>query len=330
MFKVVSVDNGRSFNKSFCNNKSNVFQSVMAPAEDKFNLTVDTRPTDLWIEYEKENWLIGDLAIRQRPKKVIQDRDSNKCNQQNLLQTLAACSLYAKNENLILLANVPARDYSEQKEIIQDTFKGTYKIIHKAGDMAGVVSEFYIDECIVLPEGECGYYGTVYDLNLNVVNKDILNNPCLILDFGDQTTNYISMNPGGEPQDDASGSLDASLHDCYADLKTWLTRQGVDISLPELTHKVIYSEPIFTGNQQVFYGKELQKRYAEFERTVYSELDSILSLKRYRNLILIGGGAVPLRSFIENRFSFLAVHYTAGSQLLNCYGAHIIYWLTRG
>lgn len=329
MFKVISVDNGRSFSKSYCNGRSHVFQSVLASTENEFNLTVETKPSDLWVEYLGENWLIGDLAVRQRPTKVIQDRSRDKSNQQNILQTIVACSHYTKNENIILLANLPARDYRQQKETMQNVFKGTYRITHKAGDLAGKVVEFCIDQCYVLPEGECGYYATVYDLNLNVVNKEILNNPCLVLDFGDQTTNFISMNPGGEPQDSASNSLDHSLHEVYADLKTWLMSKDVNLTVPELTRKIIYGEPIFSGNRQVFYGSELSKRYSEFERTIYSELDSLLHLKSYRNLILLGGGAIPLKTLLEKRFSFLTVHYTIGAQLLNCYGANIIYRLTR-
>jgi hypothetical protein len=327
--KVISVDNGRSFDKSYCNGKHNTFQVAMAPAEASFNLNVETKPSDLWVEYCGTNWFIGDFAIRQRPKKLIVDRDSDKCNQQNILLTLVACSFYAQNENITLLTNVPARDYSEQQKTIQATLKGTYKVIHKAGDLKGKTAEFCIQECYAFPEGESAYFGSVFDLNLQMVNKDLWNYPTLIIDIGDETTNYISMNPGGEPVDDASGTLKLGFHEVYNDIQKSLSRKGADINIPQLTRSAILDLPIFIGGKQIFYYEELQKRYSEFERSVYSELNSLLSLRQYRNILFVGGAVTPLKQYLERRYLTLQTHFAAGSQLLNCFGQHILYHLTR-
>jgi hypothetical protein len=330
MFKVISVDSGRSFVKSFCPRHSNqVFQSVIAPGEANFNLTVETKPGDLWVEYNKDNWFIGDFAIRQRPNKLMSDRDPDKCNQQNILLTLAAASLYARNENIVLLVNVPALDYSAQKRYLQSALKGQYKIIHKAGDMSGKASEFDVIEVRAFPEGESAYFGAAYDLDLNLANPDLVNYPSLVVDMGDETTNYISMNPGGEPLDDASGTLKLGVHEVYNDVQKWLSRQGAIINIPQLTRNVIYNLPVFNGGSQIRYGEYLVKKYSEFEANVYSQLNTLLTLKQYRNIVFVGGSVTPLKPMLQERYKFLQTYFTAGSQMLNCYGQYILYQLTK-
>lgn len=339
MAKIISVDNGRAFNKSFCNGKSRVFQTAYAPIEGDFNLTVKGLPDDIWIRHESREWLIGDLAVRQKPKKAIQDRDPNKINQQNIIQTLAACSFYTSGNNfydkhihdkVILLCNVPARDYSAQRDGIKASFQGkTHIIEHKAGDLAGKTSEFTIEECHVLPEGECTYYGTVYDLNLNLVREDILNSPTLVVDIGDQTVNYISFLPGGEPQDEASGSLDLGMFNAYANLQSWLMRKGSNVTQAQLIRHIIYGDPLYIGAEKVDYILELQKEYSELESSIYNQLSALLSLKQYRFMILGGGGSVPLKPYFAKRYPYLNICHVAGAQLLNCYGAMIIYRLSR-
>jgi hypothetical protein len=329
--KVISIDNGRAFNKSYCNGKHHVFQTAYAPIDGDFNLTVKGLPDDIWIQHDGREWLIGDLAVRQKPKKAIQDRDSNKINQQNIIQTLAACSFYANREDIVLLCNVPARDFSAQREQIKQAFKGrTHVITHKAGDLSGKTSLFTINDCHVLPEGECTYYGTVYDLNLRLVREDILNSPTLVIDIGDQTVNYVSFNPGGEPYDEGSGSLDLGMYTAYANLQNWLMRKGSDITQAELIGHIMYNKPLYIGATKIDYLMELQKEYSELERSIYNQLSALLSLKRYRFMILGGGGSIPLRPYFGKRYSFLDICNIAGAQLLNCYGAHIIYQLSRG
>jgi hypothetical protein len=331
MAKVVSVDNGRAFNKSFCNGKSKVFQSAMAPIEGQFNLTVRDLPDDIWIEHHGKEWLIGDLAIRQKKDAAIQDRNPDKTNQQNIVQTLTACSLHANREDIVLLCNVPARDYSDQKERVEKGFIGEYRITHKAGDMAGKEICFKIKECHVLPEAECAYYGAVYDLNLKVAREDILNAATLVVDIGDQTTNYVSMNPGAEVYDDGSGSLDLGMYTAYGAVQAWLMQNKVEISQAQLIRHIIFegNAPIYCGSTKVDYFTELLKQYSELERKIYNQLNALLKLRRYRFMIICGGGPVALRPFLNKRYDFMELVSPHAGQLLNCLGADIIYRLSQ-
>ncbi len=345
--KVVSNDSGRSFDKSYCPDskvKSKVFQAVMAPAETNFNLTVKTEPSDLWIDYQpgnngyfsgfpnqKESYLLANLAIRQKPKSLITDRDGDKSNRQNIIQTLVACSFYAKNENIVLLTNVPAGEFSRQYDSLAKSFKGVHRVTHKAGDMTGVVSEFNIAKCYVFPECESAYFGAAYDLDLNLVNKDLWQYPTLIIDIGDETTNYVSMGPGGDPIDDASGTLPYGVgNEVYKHVLAWATKKGAVTSIPEIARKIIYDETLFVGNERLLLRQEYNKRLADFEYTIYSQLNSLLSLKRYRNLLPVGGIVPDLKPSLDKRYHFMEICHAAGSQMLNCYGQYIIYRLSQG
>jgi hypothetical protein len=348
--KIISSDNGRSFNKSGCaypgingtQFKTNVFQSVMAPAESGFNLTVKIDPTDIWIEYQRggefgrgeylpEHYLANGLAIRQKPKSLINDRNSDKTNKQNIIQTLIACSFYAKTgDNVILLTNIPAGDYSAQQGKLGAALRGVHKIVHKAGDMKGVATEFNIEKCYEFPECETAYYGAAYDLDLNLVNPDIWNYPTLILDIGDETTNYVAMNPQGDPVDGESGTIPHGMSEVYSDVCAWATKKGADISISELTRMIIFGGTLFAGKEQLNYRTEYLRRLSEFDYTIYSKLNSLVSLKRYRTLLPVGGSLPHTGDMIKKRYHFMNIpEKTAGAQMLNCYGQYIAYMLAQ-
>ena len=333
MSRIVVVDSGRGFTKSFSSKGQRIFQSAISqlPGDD-FRLTVKTNPEDLWVKFQEENFLIGDLAIRQRPGSATQDRDPNKTNNQNKLQVLTACSLHSSRvDNIVLLTNCPARDWKTQRLAIKKEFQGIYSLEHRAGNIRGEKREFEILDCYVLPEGETAYYGYCYDLNLRLIHSEVFNSNTLVLDIGDQTWNYISMNPGGEPYDEGSGSLDTGMHKTYSYLQSWFEQQGVQLTQAELISKVISNEPIMRGKNEIKYFDELNKYYQQMELDAYSQLSARLNLVRYQNIILSGGGPWSLKELLIKRYDKLVnVIFEPNAQFLNCYGAYILYHLSRG
>jgi hypothetical protein len=329
MDKIVVVDSGRAFVKSLSSKGPKVFQSALAETDGKFKLTVRTNPDDLWIRYQNNEYLVGDLAVRQKPGSAVQDRDSNKTNQQNFIQVITACSLHVElGQNIILLTNCPARDWSDQEETVENLFPGYYIIDHKAGDINGRKIAFKIKECHVLPEAEAAYFGFCYNTDLKLTRPDVFNAKTLILDIGDQTCNYVSMNPGGEPYDEGSGSLDLGMFTAYADLQKWLMTQGVEITQAELIRSIIYGEPITNGSQIIKYTDKLHDSYAKVEREIYNQLSALLKMSRYQYLLLCGGSAKPLNQLFVNRYPKLEVLLDPGAQMLNCYGFYILYMLS--
>ncbi len=333
MKKIIVVDSGRCFVKSLCNG-TNVFQSAMAKLpEGEFRLSVKTMPDDLWIKYGMNDYLLGNLAVRQKPDSATQDRNPDKTNEQNILQTITACSLYAgRGEDIVFLANCPARDWKSQKTKIEDTFKDkSYSVYHKAGDLAGTHSYFSIKECHVLPEAETALYGFCYDLDLNLIHEEVFNSYVLIVDIGDQTCNYISFNPGGDPYDAGSGSLDLGMFNAYAKLQRWLEENGKEMTQAELVNHIMFSLPIYRGSRQIDYKPQLKVFYDQLELDIYNQLSSRLKLSRYQNMILGGGGPIVLSSRLKSRYEkTMDVIYPIGSQLLNCYGSLILYRLSQG
>jgi hypothetical protein len=332
--KIVIVDSGRAFVKSLCAGKSKIFQSAIARLpEGEFRLSVKTVPDDIWVKYGMNDFLLGNLAVRQKPDSATQDRNPDKTNEQNILQTIVACSLFAgRGEEIILLANCPARDWKSQKKKLEEALVGktSYSVFHKAGDMAGTHSYFSVSECHVLPEAETALFGYCYDLNLNLIEPEVFNSNVLVVDIGDQTCNYVSFNPGGDPYDAGSGSLDLGMFNAYAKLQRWLEEQGKEMTQAELVNHIIYGLPIMRGNNVINYQSELRLFYDQLESDVYNQLSSRLKLSRYQNMILAGGGPKVLSGrFIKRYEKTLNVIYPIGSQLLNCYGAQILYMLSR-
>jgi len=335
---IIVVDSGRSFVKSLSVSKEKTFQpkiyqSAMAelPGND-FNLTIKSYPDDIWVKYENQNILLGGLAVRQRPDSAIQDRNPDKTNRQNKIQIVTACSLHTgKTDEVTLLTNCPARDWKKQKAIIENYFRGYHKIEHRAGDMAGKTTEFFIERCHALPEGEIAYYGYCYDTNLKEKHTEVLSANTLVLDIGDETINYISMNPGGEPYDAGSGSLNLGMHAAFSELQNWLEQNGVETTQAALLDKIIVSAPIMRGNRALEYREELGECYKRLELEIYNQLNSRLKFSKYQYLIVCGGGSVPLKNLLRNRYErLLNVICEPGAQMYNCYGAYVLYQLNRG
>lgn len=329
--KIIVVDSGRQFVKVLSEGKRRLFQSVVAAAPYKFNLEIKDREGDLFIHHQGEGYLIGGLAFRQSTSGV-QERSSNKANKQNLLLVLAACSLFAEpGEKITLLTNCPARDWGTQRERLAEAFKGYHKIEHKAGERKGRVIDFTITETFVFPEGEMAYFGYVYDQFLNVRFPDLLASNVLILDVGDQTCNYISMNPGGEPFDSLSGSLDLGMFRAYAGLQARLEEQGLEITQGELANAIINRKTIYNGRNPVYIGNEIQSFYNQLASDIYDRLNSRLRFNRYQYIIMTGGGGYPLHRYFKERLGGQCEVHSApeSGQWLNAMGAEVIYKLSK-
>lgn len=78
------------------------------------------------------------------------------------------------------------------------------------------------------------------------------------------------MNPGGEPYDEGSGSLDSGMHKAYSNLQIWLEQQGIQLTQAELISKVMVGAPIMRGKTEIKYQEELKKYYQQMELDAYS------------------------------------------------------------
>jgi len=329
--RVVVVDSGRQFVKALSEGRRILFQSVVAAAPGRFNLEIKDNPEDLFISHQGEGWLIGSLALRQSTSGV-QEGSADKANRQNLLLVLTACSLFAEpGEKITLLTNCPARDWGTQRERLSEVFNGYHRIEHKAGKRKGRVIDFTITETFVFPEGEMAFYGYVYDQFLNVRFPDLLRSNVLVLDIGDQTCNYISMNPGGEPFDSLSGSLDLGLFRAYAGLQAQLEEQGLEVTQGELADALINRKAIYRGKFQIPIGTEIQTYYKQLAGDIFDRLNSRLKFTRYQYVLMVGGGGYFLHRYFKERVGSLCEVLSSpdNAQWLNAMGAEVIYKLSQ-
>jgi len=196
--------------------------------------------------------------------------------------------------------------------------------------MKGITTESNIEKCFEFPECETAYYGAAYDLDLNLVNPDIWNYPTLILDIGDETTNYVAMNPQGDPVDEESGTIRHGMSEVYEKVWRWADQKGAQISVPELTRMIIFGGTLYVGKEQLNFRTEYNKHLSEFEYSIYSSLNSSVSLKRYRTLLPVGGSLPHTGDMLRKRYHFMDIpEKTAGAQMLNCYGQYIAYMLAQ-
>jgi hypothetical protein len=327
--KVIIVDSGRQFVKTICNDRRRLFQAVVANAPNGFNLNVNSSPDDLWVRFRGDSYLIGKMALRQSSH-GIQERDSNKVNLVNQILTLTACSLFVNlNDEIVLVTNCPVRDWSNQKKHLEEMFIGKHLITHQAGRLKGQSIELNIGDCHVLPEGSAAYYGFSFSTNL-VPDPVLINANTLVLDIGDETINYISMNPGGDPYDELSGSLDLGLSRVYAELQNWLEKNyRLEITQSSLANQIINRKALFNGKVPIFYNSELNKRYAQLANDIYHQLSSRLKFNKYQFVLLAGGGGLCLSENFRQKFNGLCeVICPPDPQWLNALGLKILYHLS--
>jgi hypothetical protein len=329
--KIITVDSGRQFVKVVTGGKRRLIQSLVAPAPVKFNLEIKENREDLFIGYQGRNYLIGGLALRQSTN-GIQERSPDKTNEQNILLVLTACSLFADpGDNVTLLTNVPARDWGSQRQRLAEALNGSHRIEHKAGEHKGRVIDFTIRETFVIPEGEAAFYGYIYDQFLNVIFPALLSSSVLVLDIGDQTCNYISMNPGGEPFDSLSGSLDLGMFRAYAGLQLRLEERGLEVTQGQIADALINHKLLYHGRNPVHIGTEIQEDYSRLAGDIYDRLNSRLKFNRYQYILMVGGGGYPLHRFIKERVGGLCEVFSSpdNAQWLNALGAEVIYKLSQ-
>ncbi len=330
MTKVLSVDAGRQFVKVVSDGKKKIFQSVMAEAPEKFNLEIKDNADDLFINHGGQNYLIGDLALRQSTS-ATQDRSANKGNKQNIILTIVACSLFVDpGEKITLLTNCPARDWGRQRDKIKGMLEGYHRIDHKAGKHKGRAIDFTIKQAHVFPEGEAAYWGYIYDRFLNVEQPDLLKANVLVLDIGDQTCNYISMNPGGEPFDALSGSLDLGIFRAYAGLQGELESLGLEANQGEIADALINGRNLHIGQHPVYVSTEIQPFYKRLAGDIYNRLHSRLNFTRYQFILLTGGGGQVLARYLKDQLGAICeVRSSPKGQWLNALGAEVIYNLSK-
>lgn len=327
---VIIVDSGRQFVKAICGQTLRLIPSVVAPARE-FRMDLNlSDPKYHWVAIDGQEYFVGALALEQS-KDAAQERDPDKTNRNNHILVVTACAsfLHRSDEQVTLLTNCPARDWRRQKDHIRQAFLGRYTVTKKAGPDRETV-DFTIGDVKVLPEGAMAYFGYVYDdENMVQLHPEFLKANVLVLECGDQTINYISM-MRGVYRDDDCGSLDLGLYNAHADVQKWLESQGVEITQSELSRVIIGQEAIYRGKNIIDYRSALRDAYAGLVTKILNQLQSRLKFGNYQHLLLVGGGAGPLRDELQRRLGdLLDIHCPEDAQWLNAYGAKVMYELNR-
>jgi hypothetical protein len=322
--KVISVDSGRHAVKSMYGDKRALFPSVVSHGRE-FKMDVDLNNKDyLWVNYDESEYFVGELAIKQLAG--IQERAREKSNEYNKLLVLTAISLYVDQKDpVVLLTNIPARDWAKQRGEVKEVFLGEYMITHRAGIRQGIAVKFRIDKTYPLPEGAAAFHGYVYDENLNIRHPEFLKGNALVLDWGDETVNYVMMS-NGEYVDQYCGSLDLGLHVAHAQLQKLIEEEGGEITQAELAQHIIMDTPVYIGKRDFDIRLHAIQEYGRLSEQVINQLTGRVPFNRVRNILNVGGGGNSLNRTIQNKLGDLCnVYSSSEGQWLNCIGQRIMY-----
>jgi len=329
--KLVVVDSGRSAVKVITPEGFDLLiPAVVSPAHE-ITMDVDLSKEDYyWLQFEGEEHFVGRLAMEQS-RFAYQDRSRKKSNQNNRLMIVTAIAACVDDgDEVILLTNCPARDWATQRHELTDFLKGIYSVTHRAGLKSGQTINFTITKVYPLPEGAGAFYGYIYTPYLELVHPDLLDGSCLVIEWGDQTVNYIVVNDG-EYISESCGSMDLGLHTALAEVVKWAETQGKGITIAEVASLAIKNKPLYIGSTPVDINPILQEAYQRLNNVVLDRLSGRFSFTDFRNILLAGGGAPVMVESTKQRLQTLCnIHYDMeASQWLNVKGFRVMYGLMQ-
>jgi hypothetical protein len=270
-------------------------------------------------------FFVGEMAVRQN-RAATQVRDRDKSNLNNVVSIITAASLFAnEGDTMQVVTNCPARDWAKQKAALAARLTGSYRVQHKRGFLAGVQHGFQV-EAKVLPEGAAAFFGALYDWrNLQAVRPKLADGVTLVVDVGDTTANYVTMQDQ-DYQDEMCGTVDFGLHRANAQILTRLQAEcdGAEVSLPELDAILQKPEPIYRhGRKEINLSAWRSESYSALAKRIASELQARLSGVP-NHVLLVGGGGVALTEYLRDRFAASEVLCPLDAAWLNAYGMAVM------
>lgn len=338
--KTVIIDSGRSKVKVLCGeDKPLAFPAVIAPGRD-FNMPVKANDPlgalHLVISggpkgFPSGEYFIGDLAVNQARAAATQKRDRDKGNENNLILILAAAAIHAnQGEDLRLVANLPARDWAKQRDLLATKLKGRYRVEHRRGFLRGTIHDFNVAEVIVLPEGAAAYFGAGWGCRYGkpfVRNEALLRGTCRAIDVGDTTVNIITMRDQ-DYIDAECLTRDLGLHLANGQILTWAQNEfeGLELTLPELEGILRQEQPIYWhGTTKIDFTGQRAKAYSALAARIASEMQAALPGVTH-HVLLAGGGCIALAEQLRAVFAGKSnvVYNAEEAQWLNVLGMQVM------
>jgi len=315
---VIIVDNGRFASKmvtprlrEFHKGRTDVLEhqkdkllipAVVSPGR-KLKMDIDLNSPDrFWVEFPTSDYFVGNLALDQGAVKMV-NRTDKKDTEVDKAIMLCNLSLVANNrDELTLITNCPARDWTkENRKKISQFYIGDHVVKHRAGVKNGTTVSFSVKKVHVLPEGAGAFYSFIYDDSLKVIHPEYQDGLTLVIEIGDQTTNYLLFKDGAY-QEDSCGSIEYGLYRAHRLMQKELEEKGVDMALPEISSAIIREKNIYFDNNYINAKFMASNHYETLSSIIYNGVIEKVTMRMIRNVLVAGGGAQPLIKHFEQLF----------------------------
>lgn len=281
--KIVAVDVGFGFTKAYNGKEKLIFPSVFSATRNLLDVSLEKNANtleNLVVKYNGKQYFVGDKAIRERGSLTFSKDDMNR----HLICSLSAIALLNKSDYKgMLIVGLPVSDAKYKAEELTSKLEGTHQIT--LGDITYTIE---IEKVIVVVQG----VSTFFDLCLSyqedkVVFNELQNTKRLIIDIGEKTVDFISVNGYDIVQSETS-CLDLGINTAYKRLTSVIQNKlGVTI----LPYEVVqYLDKI---------ENEATEEIAELTNEILAGISAWVDIKSFikaGNEIIITGGAAEIIS----------------------------------
>ena len=314
VFDVVGFDNGYDYVKLVLGKGKGHrvrFPSVTYKQENDFSIfnidnisgTAKFKKNKMSLTVDGEKYYIGEYAVEQDAMGGEKNFSEKKFQAKSeLAKLLAGVSVFTIEDeivinNLVLGLNVDK--YPEYKQEIVNAFKNKsfeYKLSNK-----DVHNKLTIKNVICVPQGIGAYYDQILDMKGRPSQNELANSRFGLIDIGGKTVDaFISQ--GTEPIIGTDIGTDFGMADAFKQVA-----KDLELDIP---YNLI-SRNYIKGKNKVFWRGEdrnfkglVKKSFEEFANRIHklitNEWDQ--QLARIRNILLCGGGANFLGTYLPDMF----------------------------
>lgn len=195
-----------------------------------------------------------------------------------------------KENNIILMLNLPINQLSMKNELIQRLQGKTYKYSMNSSsyNISFKDREIKIEKVAVIAESVASYYSL----------QDDVNDFVMLLDIGSKTINYATYTQIGQLDMDKSDTIDFGLHDFYESLIKYYKREfHKTYTISDINKRVVSEKIDIPEHLKVEFIEKIKNSLRGHNFFDYNDY----SIK------CVGGGSVVLKDTLEKSFNDIKV-----------------------
>ncbi len=281
--------------------KHNVLSGLVG-VQDDYLVTISNGKVE-------NSYFVGDVAIT---NKFERNWNNDKTFDLDLLKVFCGTCINLLNgeeKNIDLAVGLPISIFHSQKQALKDMLSGL-KLTVKVND--GEYETFTIKSVYVFVQGAGAYYATIFDTNGEVVNYDLANSSCAIIDIGYRTVDYLVLEKGKKGinvLDNLTGSLeDEGMNVAIQSIAQALFDTCGVVDLIEIEKALLWSNGKLEWGQNTI---DLRQYQADAYMALAEKIKNKINIQWNKTAVTIpiiyltGGGAIELEKYMHRYFKQL-------------------------